>query len=71
LRGIKQAAAKPVEDLSHTDLGLNDNDVGEAGSVSRIRKMYIPEKGHAELIEGTAAEQAKRLAEIIKEFRGV
>lgn len=71
LRGIKQAAAKPVEDLSHTDLGLNDNDVGEAGSVSRIRKMYIPERGHAELIEGTSAEQAKRLAEIIKEFRGV
>lgn len=71
LRGIKQAAAKPVDDLTHSDLGMQDNEVGEAGSVSRIRKMYVPEKGRAELIEGTPAEQAKRLAEIVKEFRGV
>lgn len=71
LRGIKQAAAKPVDDLTHVDLGMQDNEVGEAGSVSRIRKMYIPEKGRATLIEGTPAEQSNRLAEIIKEFRGV
>jgi electron transfer flavoprotein beta subunit len=71
LRGIKQAAAKPVDDLTHADLGMQDNEVGESGSVSRIRKMYVPEKGHAELIEGTPAEQAGRLAEIVKEFRGV
>ena len=71
LRGIKQAAAKPVDDLTHTDLGMRDHDVGEAGSVSRIRKMYAPEKGHAELIEGTSAEQAGRLAEIVKELRGL
>ncbi len=71
LRGIKQAAAKPVDDLTHADLGMQDNEVGESGSVSRIRKMYIPGKGRASLIEGTPAEQSSRLAEIIKEFRGV
>ena len=70
LRGIKQAAAKPVDDLTHTDLGMQDSDVGEAGSVSRIRKMYVPEKGRAELIEGTPAEQAEKLAAIVKEFIG-
>lgn len=70
LRGIKQAAAKPVDDLSHADLGLADSDVGEQGSVSRIRKMYVPERAMAALIEGTAAEQAARLAEIIKEHSG-
>ena len=71
LRGIKQARAKPVEELSHNDLGLSDDDVGEAGSASRIRRMYIPERGQAELIEGTPAEQAERLAEIIKQLKGV
>ncbi len=71
LRGIKQAKAKPVEELSHTDLGLSDDEVGEAGSASRVRRMYIPEKGQAELIEGTAAEQASRLVEIINELKGV
>ncbi len=70
LRGIKQARTKPVEELSHVDLGLSDDDVGEAGSASRVRRMYMPEKGQAELIEGTPAEQAARVAEIIKELQG-
>jgi electron transfer flavoprotein beta subunit len=70
LRSIKQAAAKPIEVKSLADLGLAEKDVGEAGSHSRVRRMYIPDKGHAELIEGTPAEQAKRLAEIIREFKG-
>ncbi len=71
LRGIKQAKAKPVEQLSHSDLGLSDEEVGEAGSASRVRRMYLPEKGQAELIEGTPAEQAARLVEIINELKGV
>lgn len=71
LRGIKQAKAKPVEELSHGDLGLSDDEVGESGSASRIRRMYLPEKGQAELIEGTPAEQAARLVEIINELKGV
>ena len=70
LRGIKQAKNKPIEVLSHTDLGLTDDQVGEAGSLFRVRRMRIPEKGQAEFIEGTPAEQAARLAEIIKEARG-
>lgn len=70
LRGIKQAKAKEVEALTHKDLGLSDDDVGEAGSASRVRRMYVPEKGQAELIEGSPAEQAARLVEIIKQLKG-
>ena len=70
LRGIKQAKAKPVELLSHLDLELTDDEVGEAGSASRVRRMFVPEKGQAELIEGSPAEQAARVAEIIKQLRG-
>jgi electron transfer flavoprotein beta subunit len=32
--------------------------------------MYIPDKGRAQLIEGTPAQQAARLAQIIREFKG-
>ena len=53
LRAIKQAAAKPIEVKSLADLSLAAEDVGEAGSHSRVRRMYIPDKGRAELIEGT------------------
>jgi electron transfer flavoprotein beta subunit len=70
LRGIKQAAAKPIEVLTPSELGLSSSDVGEAGSLSRVRRMYIPEKGQAELIEGTPAQQAARLVQIIQEFKG-
>jgi electron transfer flavoprotein beta subunit len=32
--------------------------------------MYIPDKGRAQLIEGSTSEQATRLAGIIREFKG-
>jgi electron transfer flavoprotein beta subunit len=70
LRSIKQAAAKPIEVLSLADVALSAADVGEAGSLSRVRRMYVPDKGRAQLIEGAAAQQAARLAEIIREFKG-
>jgi electron transfer flavoprotein beta subunit len=70
LRSIKQAAAKPIEVKSLADLSVAAADVGEAGSHSRVRRMYIPDKGRAQLIEGDAGQQAQRLAEIIREFKG-
>jgi electron transfer flavoprotein beta subunit len=70
LRSIKQAAAKPIEVLSLEDLGVAAAHVGESGSLSRVRRMYIPEKGRAEMIEGTVEEKAARLAQIIKDRAG-
>ena len=70
LRSIKQAAAKPIAVMSLADVGIEAAEVGEGGSLSRIRRMYIPEKGRAEMIEGSVAEQAARLAQIIKDMRG-
>jgi electron transfer flavoprotein beta subunit len=69
LRGVKQAKEKPIDELSLGDLGLSAEDVAAANSF-RVRRMFKPEKGQAELIEGTIAEQATRLAEIIKELKG-
>jgi electron transfer flavoprotein beta subunit len=68
LRGIRQARQKPVDELALADLGLAPEEVQSA---SRVRRMYAPERGRAEIIEGSAAEQATRLAEIVKELRGV
>jgi electron transfer flavoprotein beta subunit len=70
LRSIKQAAAKPIEVLSLRDLGIAAAEVGESGSLSRVRRMYIPDKGRAEMIEGGVEEQAARLAAIIKDVIG-
>lgn len=70
LRGIKQAAAKPIEELSLADIGLSATDVGVDNSMSRVRRMYVPAKGRAQMIEGTIAEQAAQLIAIIKEHKG-
>ena len=70
LRAIKLAAAKPIEVLSLADLPLPASTVGEAGSLSRVRRMYVPEKGRAQMIEGSIEEQAKRVIEIIREAAG-
>jgi electron transfer flavoprotein beta subunit len=70
LRGIKQAATRPIETLSPADLGVPADETGAAGSLSRVRRVYVPEVGRAQMIDGTPAEQAARLASLIKEFRG-
>jgi electron transfer flavoprotein beta subunit len=70
LRAIKQAAAKPIEVLSLADLSVPASAVGEAGSLSRVRRMYVPEKGRAQMIEGSVEEQARRVVEIIREAAG-
>lgn len=68
LRAIKQAAAKPIEVFGPRELGLAGTELGEVGSASRVRRMLIPEKGRAQMIEGTAQQKAARLAQIIREF---
>lgn len=71
LRGIKQAAAIPIEEVSLGELGLSADEVGANAALSRVRRMYVPTKGRASMIEGTPAEQAARIIEIINEFKGV
>jgi electron transfer flavoprotein beta subunit len=70
LRSIKQAAAKPIEVLTTADLGMSSSEVGAAGSASRVRRMYVPEKGRAQMIEGSVEEQAARVARLIRERTG-
>ena len=70
LRSIKQAAAKPIEVLTPQQVGIAEGEWGEAGSASRVRRMYVPEKSRAQMIEGSVEEQAARLAQLIKERRG-
>jgi electron transfer flavoprotein beta subunit len=70
LRGIKQAASRPIETVTPNALGLCAGQIGAAASRSRVRRVYVPSVGRAKMLEGTPAEQAARLANLIKEFRG-
>ena len=67
LRAIKQAREKPlvVEDLAA--LGLDPAEVAAAAG-SRRRGLAAPDRsGGAEMLDGSAAEMAARIADIVKE----
>ena len=65
--GIRRAAQKQIECLGLNDIGLEAQAVGEAGSKTRIDKLYIPPiTKRAEIIEGTTEEVSTKLAELFK-----
>jgi electron transfer flavoprotein beta subunit len=67
LRAIKQAREKPLEVLDLAGLGLAASDL-EAASGARLRRLAVPEAGEgAEMLQGSAAEVATRIREIVAE----
>ncbi|MGH2762434.1 MAG: electron transfer flavoprotein subunit beta/FixA family protein [Thermoleophilaceae bacterium] len=67
LRAIKQAKEKPLEVMELSDLGLDDERVAAAAG-SRVRSISPPEAGGgAEMLNGSPAAVAERIAEIVKE----
>ena len=67
LRAIKQAKEKPLEVLGLSELRLEEGAVAAAAG-ARMRSMAPPEAGGgAEMLNGSAAAVAERIAAIVKE----
>jgi len=67
IMGTRKAMQKEVKVLGLTELGLNENEVGEIGSWIKIEKMYVPPvEKQAEFLKGSPEEIARRIAEIVK-----
>lgn len=67
LRAIKQAREKPLAVVSPAELGLADEALVAVAS-SRSRGLTPPESnGRAQMLEGTTAEVAARIVEIVQE----
>jgi len=70
LRAIKQAREKPLAEIGLADLGLDPAAVAAAAG-SRRRALAMPDRSAgAEMITGSAAEMATRIAELVKERSG-
>ena len=70
LRAIKQAREKPRTLRSLTDVGIDVDDVAVAAG-SRRRRLAPPERGDgAEMLSGSTADVAMRIAAIVKERIG-
>lgn len=67
LRAIKQAKEKPLEVMGLSDLGLDEEAVAAAAG-ARVRSMAPPDAGAgAEMLNGSPAAVAERIAGIVKE----
>jgi electron transfer flavoprotein beta subunit len=67
IMGIRRAMKKEIKILSLTDTGLNEEEVGEAGSWVKIEKMFAPPvEKRSEFIEGNPEIIATRISEILK-----
>jgi len=67
IMSIRKAMQKEIKVLGSADIGLSENEVGEAGSWIRIEKMFVPPaEKQAEIIKGSPEEAAAKIAEILK-----
>lgn len=64
--GIRKARDKEIKLLDLDDLSLDESEVGEEGSKTRVARLFEPPKGElAEIFEGSPAETAEELAETL------
>ncbi len=67
LRAIKQAREKPLEVSTPEQLGLDAGALA-ASAGSRRRELRLPQRGEgAEMLEGSTAEVAERIVELVRE----
>ena len=67
IMGIRKAMQKEIKVLGFADLGLSENEIGEAGSWIKIDKLYVPPvEKQAEFLKGTPDEIAAKIVGIIK-----
>ena len=68
LPGIMKAKKKEIRKVSLADLPLQPDEVGAAGSATRLVKYHsLPERPAVRMITGDAAAQAKELARLLRE----
>jgi len=67
IMGTRKAMQKEIKVIGLAELGLSENEVGEAGSWIKIEKMYAPPiEKQAEFLKGSPEEIASKIAEILK-----
>jgi len=67
IMGIRKAMQKEIKVMTLADTGLSEADVGEAGSWTKIEKLYVPPvEKQAEFLKGSPDEIATKIAEILK-----
>ena len=68
MMGIRKASQKEIKTLDLQSLGLKEEEVGESGSGTKIEKLFPPPvTKETQILEGSPAEMATKLAQILKD----
>ena len=68
IMGIRKATKKEIALPGLDDLELQEADVGEAGSKTRLEKLFLPPEGErAQILEGSPQEVSTKLAGLLKD----
>ena len=71
IMGIRRARRKPMDVLALNELGLSEEEVGEAGSWAKVERMFAPPaEKEAIILSGSPDEIAAQLADTLR-ARGV
>jgi electron transfer flavoprotein beta subunit len=72
IRGIRKVAKVEIPTKSASDLGIDENSVGEEGSKVRRLDYFVPDLGEgAEMLEGSTDEIIEKLIEKLKSKGGL
>jgi electron transfer flavoprotein beta subunit len=67
IMGIRKAMQKEIKLMTLADTGLTENDVGLAGSWTRVEQLFVPPvEKQAEFLKGSPDEVAAKITEILK-----
>jgi len=67
IMGIRKAMQKEIKVMTLAETGLSEADVGEAGSWTKIEKLYVPPvEKQAAFLKGSPDEIATKITEILK-----
>ncbi len=64
LRAIKQARAQPIQMLTLSDLGLDEQEISAAAG-ARTRRLLEPDAARASMLDGPASAVAEQIAQIL------
>ncbi len=72
MRGIRQVASVNIPALSASELGIEENTVGEAAAKVKREDYFVPAAGKgAEMLQGSTEEIVEKLVELLKDKGGL
>ena len=67
IMGIRKARSKEIKVLNLKELGLKEDEVGEAGSWMTVERMFVPPvEKEAEILEGPLDEVTSKITDILR-----